>query len=125
MGVTEVVFHDFPDQRLDSIPFIEVIKVVEAAISTYRPTVVYAHHGGDANTDHQVVFKAAYAACRPMTPIGAHVQRLPDLRDAVVDGPGAAGRRLRLQPDDLRRRGAGVGQEAEGPRLLPDRDDRR
>jgi methionyl-tRNA formyltransferase/LmbE family N-acetylglucosaminyl deacetylase len=76
MGVAEVIFHDFPDQRLDSIPFIEVIKAVEAAISTHQPTVVYAHHGGDANTDHQVVFKAAYAACRPMTPIGAHVERL-------------------------------------------------
>jgi LmbE family N-acetylglucosaminyl deacetylase len=75
MGVSHVLFHDFPDQRLDSIPFIEVIKAVEAAITTYRPTVVYAHHGGDANTDHQVVFKATYAACRPMTPLGAHVQR--------------------------------------------------
>ena len=71
-----MLFHDFPDQRLETVPFIELIKVVEAAIDTYRPTVVYAHHGGDANTDHQVVFKAVYAACRPMTPLGSLVQRL-------------------------------------------------
>jgi methionyl-tRNA formyltransferase len=76
MGVGNVVFHDFPDQRLDSVPFIEVIKAVEAALGTNRPTVVYAHHGGDANTDHQVVFKAVYAACRPMTPLGSTVERL-------------------------------------------------
>lgn len=76
MGVSEVEFHDFPDQRLESVPFIELIKVVEAAIARYRPSVVYAHHGGDANTDHQVVFKAVYAACRPMTPLGSTVQRL-------------------------------------------------
>lgn len=75
MGVGDVVFHDFPDQRLESVPFIELIKAVEAALATYRPTVVYAHHGGDANTDHQVVFKAVYAACRPMTVLGSSVER--------------------------------------------------
>jgi methionyl-tRNA formyltransferase/LmbE family N-acetylglucosaminyl deacetylase len=75
MGVDEVVFHDFPDQRLDTVPFIELIKAVESALATFRPSVVYAHHGGDANTDHQMVFKAVYAACRPMTPLGSLVQR--------------------------------------------------
>lgn len=75
MGVGNVVFHDFPDQRLETVPFIELIKAVEAALATYRPDVVYAHHGGDANTDHQVVFKAVYAACRPMTPLGSTVDR--------------------------------------------------
>ncbi len=75
MGVSEVLFQDFPDQRLDTVPFIELIKVLEATIERFKPTVVYAHHGGDANTDHQVVFKAAYAACRPMTPLGSLVQR--------------------------------------------------
>jgi methionyl-tRNA formyltransferase/LmbE family N-acetylglucosaminyl deacetylase len=76
IGVCDVVFHDFPDQRLETVPFIELVKAVEAALDRYRPTVVYAHHGGDANTDHQIVFRAAYAACRPMTPLGSTVQRL-------------------------------------------------
>jgi N-acetylglucosamine malate deacetylase 1 len=75
MGVSRVEFHDFPDQRLDAVPFIELIKTIESALDRHRPTVVYAHHGGDANTDHQVVFKAVYAACRPMTPLGSVVQR--------------------------------------------------
>lgn len=75
MGVTRVLFHDFPDQRLESVPFIDLIKAVEAAIGEHAPTVVYTHHGGDANTDHQVVFKAVYAALRPMTRLGATVER--------------------------------------------------
>ncbi|TWF79024.1 methionyl-tRNA formyltransferase [Pseudonocardia hierapolitana] len=75
LGIATVEFHDFPDQRLDSVPFIELIKTVEAAIGTHRPTVIYTHHGGDANTDHQVVFKAVYAASRPMTPLGSTVSR--------------------------------------------------
>ena len=75
MGVARVEFHDFPDQRLESVPFIDLIKAVEATIEQHRPTVVYTHHGGDANTDHQVVFKAVYAALRPMTRLGATVER--------------------------------------------------
>jgi len=74
-GISTVQFEDFPDQGLETVRFIELIKVVEAAIERYRPTVVYTHHGGDANTDHQVVFKAVYAACRPMTRLGSTVQR--------------------------------------------------
>ncbi|MDH3602288.1 MAG: PIG-L family deacetylase, partial [Candidatus Tectomicrobia bacterium] len=75
LGASDILFSDFPDQRLETVPFIDIVKVIEAAIETYQPSVVYTHHAGDANTDHQVVFKAAYAACRPMTPLGAFVQR--------------------------------------------------
>jgi LmbE family N-acetylglucosaminyl deacetylase len=76
MGTHEIVFHDFPDQRLETVPFIEIIKAVEAAVCRFRPSVVYTHHGGDANTDHHVVFRATYAACRPMSQVGSSVQRL-------------------------------------------------
>jgi N-acetylglucosamine malate deacetylase 1 len=76
MGTREIVFRDFPDQRLDTMPIIDIIKAVESAIETYRPATVYCHHGGDANTDHNVVFKAVYAACRPMSRLGSHVKRL-------------------------------------------------
>jgi N-acetylglucosamine malate deacetylase 1 len=69
LGLSEVLFEDFPGQRLDALPFIQVIKAVEHTIERFRPTVIYTHHRGDANTDHQVVFKATYAACRPMTPL--------------------------------------------------------
>ena len=40
MGVSEVEFHDFPDQRLETVPFIGLIKTVEEALDTFRPTVV-------------------------------------------------------------------------------------
>ena len=76
MGTNDVEVLGFPDQRLDTVPFIDLIKPIEAAILRLRPQVVYTHHGGDANTDHQVAFKAAYAACRPMSSFGASVERL-------------------------------------------------
>ena len=76
LGLVDVIFHDFPDQRLDTVPFIEIVKAIEAALEQHRPTVVYTHHGGDANTDHHVAFKATYAASRPMTRLGSMVERL-------------------------------------------------
>ncbi|MGQ0849021.1 MAG: PIG-L family deacetylase [Actinomycetota bacterium] len=76
LGVTETIFHDYPDQRLDVVPMVELVRAIEEVVIQHRPQVVYTHHGGDANTDHQVTFKATYAACRPMSRIGASVERL-------------------------------------------------
>lgn len=76
MGTKEVIFHDFPDQQLETVPVIDIIKAIEEAILDFRPEVIYTHHGGDANTDHHVVFKSTYAACRPMSHVGQSVKRL-------------------------------------------------
>lgn len=76
LGTEQVLFEDFPDQRLDSVPFVELIRPIEQAISRFRPQIVYTHHGGDANTDHQITFRATYAACRPMSQVGSSVERL-------------------------------------------------
>ena len=84
MGTREIVFRDFPDQRLDAMPIIDIIKAVECAIETYRPATVYCHHGGDANTDHNVVFKAVYAACRPMSSTGILRQAIHDVRNPFL-----------------------------------------
>jgi methionyl-tRNA formyltransferase len=76
LGTSEVVFCDYPDQRLDAVEFVDLIKPIESAVSRFSPEVVYTHHGGDANTDHQTTFKATYAACRPMSQMGSSVERL-------------------------------------------------
>lgn len=31
-----------------------------------RPAIVYTHHGGDLNVDHQIVHRAVVTACRPL-----------------------------------------------------------
>jgi hypothetical protein len=57
IGAKEIIFHDYPDQRMDSVPLIELIKPIESALERFSPEVVYTHHFGDANTDHQVIYK--------------------------------------------------------------------
>ena len=65
LGVTDVTLNNFPDNRMDSLPLLDVVKVVEQHISRSKPAVVYTHHGGDVNIDHVITYKAVLAACRP------------------------------------------------------------
>ncbi len=56
---------DFPDNQMDQVPLIRVVKVIEEIISTYQPNLIYTHHGGDLNVDHRIVHQAVITACRP------------------------------------------------------------
>src|SRR5262249_37293521 len=51
--------------RFDTLPLLEVVKIVEALIEQLRPEIVYTHHGGDLNVDHQVTHRAVLTATRP------------------------------------------------------------
>lgn len=65
LGATSVL-HGLPDNRLDSLDLLEVVKLVEEIVSAYRPDVVYTHHSSDVNIDHQVINRAVVTACRPL-----------------------------------------------------------
>lgn len=66
LGVKELFFSDFPDNRMDSVVFLDIIKVVEQNISKIKPDVIYTHHGGDLNVDHRLTFEAVVTASRPI-----------------------------------------------------------
>lgn len=66
LGVHSIDLHDFPDNRMDSIERLEVVKVVEQFIDKYHPDIIYTHHKGDVNVDHRRIHDAVVTACRPM-----------------------------------------------------------
>jgi len=74
LGAKGVELLDCPDNRLDSLDRLDLIKLVEDRIGFHRPQVVYVHHAGDVNVDHRRLHEAVVTACRP-TP-GNPVQRL-------------------------------------------------
>src|SRR2546428_7477162 len=74
LGVKSLKLRDFPDNRLDTVPVLEVVKCVEAAIASFQPEVIYTHHAGDLNVDHEVVNRAVVTACRPLP--GSHVRSI-------------------------------------------------
>jgi LmbE family N-acetylglucosaminyl deacetylase len=67
LGVESVSFGDFPDNRMDTIPLLEITQAVERLIDHHRPDTVFTHHAGDVNIDHRRVHEAVVTACRPQS----------------------------------------------------------
>lgn len=65
LGVKDLAFYEFPDNRFDTIPLLEIIKPIENLIIELQPQVVYTHHGGDLNIDHTIINRAVLTATRP------------------------------------------------------------
>jgi LmbE family N-acetylglucosaminyl deacetylase len=65
IGFSSVELRSLPDQRLDTVPFIELTRLIESVLDDIRPHVVYTHFPGDVNVDHGLVARAAWTACRP------------------------------------------------------------
>jgi LmbE family N-acetylglucosaminyl deacetylase len=72
VGVKHVTLHKLPDNRLDTVPLLDVVKIVEELIEGFKPEVLYTHHGGDLNIDHEVIHRAVLTATRP---VAAHPVR--------------------------------------------------
>lgn len=66
LGVNSVSFHSFPDNEFDSVPLLEIIKTVEEEIRENNPSLVYTHHYGDLNIDHELTCRAVTTATRPL-----------------------------------------------------------
>jgi LmbE family N-acetylglucosaminyl deacetylase len=67
IGYQQLSTYDFPDNRFDSVGLLDIVKVIEKEKNEFEPTVVFTHHGGDVNIDHQRTFEAVITACRPMS----------------------------------------------------------
>lgn len=65
LGVRSVSFGDFPDNRMDTVALLDIIKAVEALIAEKQPETVFTHHAGDVNIDHRRIHEAVVTACRP------------------------------------------------------------
>jgi LmbE family N-acetylglucosaminyl deacetylase len=66
LGIEKVYFSNLPDNMFDSIPLLKIIKEVERHINIVNPNIVYTHHYGDLNIDHQITFNAVTTAIRPL-----------------------------------------------------------
>lgn len=65
LGCTSVEVHHFPDNKMDTIALLDVVKIIELRLQDTRAQSVFTHHAGDVNIDHRVVHEASLAACRP------------------------------------------------------------
>jgi LmbE family N-acetylglucosaminyl deacetylase len=66
LGTKEVFIDDLPDNKFDTVPLLDIIKIIESHIQKINPDVVYTHHREDLNIDHRITFDAVLTACRPI-----------------------------------------------------------
>ncbi len=65
IGVKDLFTCDLPDNRFDSVPLLDVVKLIENIKARIKPEIVYTHYNNDLNIDHRVVYNATLTACRP------------------------------------------------------------
>lgn len=72
LGIERTLFLDFPDNRMDSVALLDVVKAVEEVIEQFRPNIVYTHNPADLNIDHEITARAVITATRPFPGQGVH-----------------------------------------------------
>ncbi|WP_415883475.1 PIG-L deacetylase family protein [Neptuniibacter sp. QD34_54] len=65
LGVESYDFAEFPDNQMDSVPLLDIVKCIESKIKSIEPDIIYTHHGGDLNVDHRLTQQAVLTASRP------------------------------------------------------------
>ena len=66
LGYQSLSTHKLPDNRFDSVPLLDIIKIVENEKKVFNPEVVFTHHSGDLNIDHRITFQSVLTAFRPI-----------------------------------------------------------
>ena len=66
LGAKSVNLFSFPDNRMDSVDLLDVVKKIEPVVADFAPDICYTHYSGDVNIDHQITNRAVVTACRPI-----------------------------------------------------------
>ena len=54
-----------PDNKLDTVPFLKIVKKIEKKIFEIKPNKILTHSNLDLNIDHRIVSQAVITATRP------------------------------------------------------------
>lgn len=66
LGVTKMKFLDLPDNELDTVPLLKIVKEIERMIKLTKCEVIFTHHYNDLNVDHRLAYEATITASRPI-----------------------------------------------------------
>lgn len=66
LGIKRTFLFDFPDNRFDTVPFLDIVKVIEEVKNKIKPVKIFTHYANDLNIDHRITLKAVITASRPL-----------------------------------------------------------
>jgi LmbE family N-acetylglucosaminyl deacetylase len=64
IGIHDYQVYETPNMRMDTIPQLEVNRIVEDDIVVFKPDLIITHYGDDLNEDHRRTFTAVKIATR-------------------------------------------------------------
>lgn len=64
LGIQDYIYGNFPDNKMDSIPLLDLCKFIEVNVD-FTPDIIFTHHRNCNNIDHQLVYKATITVFRP------------------------------------------------------------
>lgn len=67
LGVSHNHYLDFPDNKMDVVALLDVVKSIEFLIEKIQPDIIYTHFAFDLNIDHRITAQAVMTACRPQS----------------------------------------------------------
>lgn len=66
LGAKDLSLHNLPDNKFDTVPLLDVVKIIEKVVKEVQPRVLYTHHASDLNIDHGITARAVLTATRPV-----------------------------------------------------------
>jgi N-acetylglucosamine malate deacetylase 1 len=64
LGINSFSHGDFPDNKMDSVPLLELCKYIESGCP-FDPDLILTHHPGCLNIDHELVHRSTLTVFRP------------------------------------------------------------
>lgn len=64
LGVEKLYKGDFPNIKMNTVPHLDLVQFIEAAIEDFGAEAIITHHPSDTNNDHVMTSVAAQAAAR-------------------------------------------------------------
>ena len=65
IGLSWLEVDNFPDNKMDSVPILDIVRVIEKIKHSVKPVIIYTHSCADLNVDHRIVSQATLTAFRP------------------------------------------------------------
>jgi len=67
IGFSKPIFFNFPDNQMDKVPMLKIVKKLESKIKDIKPNTIFTHYSQCLNIDHRKTFEAVITACRPLS----------------------------------------------------------
>ena len=66
LKINKPIFFNLPDNQMDKIPILKIVKRLEKYIKLLKPSTIFTHYENCLNVDHKKTFEAVITACRPI-----------------------------------------------------------